>query len=225
MRPPLPSSLPAPRLLQPCSPATTAVQSAPVAVQLGQVRKRIEVPCSCACCSMNTTALQLLDGGLRKVRGSSDVLRWPSPSLCVARCLIPDTGGAKRGGEGGNLPLRLCLSSRIDSLEGIQRECPDSYNSKERIGDCRVALGSSDIQDGLVNLVPCQKQDLVAFRFIKPAQLEKIYAPETPNSLLQGTEKIINVGLCSRILKHVSDVGEECMKSPLYFSVLLLSQH
>ncbi|XP_044374741.1 uncharacterized protein [Triticum aestivum] len=145
--------------------------------------------------------------------------------LCVARCLIPDTGGAKRGGEGGNLPLRLCLSSRIDFLEGIQRECPDSYNSKERIGDCRVALGSSDIQDGLVNLVPCQKQDFVAFRFLKPAQLEKIYAPEAPNSLLQGTKKIINVGLCGRILYHVSDVGEECMKSPLYFSVLLLSQH
>ncbi|XBH55741.1 hypothetical protein VPH35_077760 [Triticum aestivum] len=89
MRPPLPSSSPAPRLLQLCSPATTAVQSAPVAVQLGQVRKRNEVPCSCACCSMNTTALQLLDGGLRKVRGSSDVLRWPSPSpLC---CSLPDS--------------------------------------------------------------------------------------------------------------------------------------
>uniref|UniRef100_M8CK20 Uncharacterized protein n=1 Tax=Aegilops tauschii TaxID=37682 RepID=M8CK20_AEGTA len=190
--PTLPSSTPIPSLLpKPEAPRIRAPEQR-------RVRRWPSVQCSS----------ELLDGGLRKVRGSSDVLRWPSPSLCVARCLIPDTGGAKRGGEGGNLPLRLCLSSRvclkftIDSLEGIQRECPDSYNSKERIGDCRVALGSSDIQDGLVNLVPCQKQDLVAFRFIKPAQLEKIYAPETPNSLLQGTEKIINVGLCSRLTHH-----------------------
>ena len=45
-----------PHLLQPCSLTTTAVQ-------LGQVGKRNEVPCSCVCFSMDTSALQLLRGG------------------------------------------------------------------------------------------------------------------------------------------------------------------
>lgn len=65
----------------------------------------------------------------------------------------------------------------------------DLKDSKERISDSRIQLGSSSVQDGLVNLVPCQEQELVAFKFLKSTELEKLYASmQIANPLLHCTE-------------------------------------
>lgn len=52
----------------------------------------------------------------------------------------------------------------------------NSKDSKEGIGDCRIQLRSSRVHDGLVDLVPRQKQELIAFEFLESAELKELYA-------------------------------------------------
>jgi hypothetical protein len=103
----------------------------------------------------------------------------------------------------------------------------DLKDSKERISDSRIQLGSSSVQDGLVNLVPCQEQELVAFKFLKSTELEKLYASmQIANPLLKCSvgQSDLPEFLLVRIFSYIANVGKECLKSPLHFSIVILLQ-
>lgn len=67
-------------------------------------------------------------------------------------------------------------TARPRDLSITLRFFDNSKDSKERIGDCRIQLCSSRVKDGLVDLVPWQKQELIAFEFLESADLKELYA-------------------------------------------------
>ena len=162
-------------------------------------------------------------------------------------------------------PSRHNWGHAKEKPSGFSIHCSFFYGSKdseERIGDGRIQLHSSCVQDSLVDFFPCQKQELVAFKFIKSTELQELYAPmQISNPLLQGGvnkqtcyrshysltrstakqalpnfknfffylkcsigEPDLSKFLLIRIFSNVSNVSKECLKCPLHFGIIILSQ-